>query len=468
MKSKISRLGEIAEIVDSLHKTPKYSALGRPMVRATDVKYGPLKLDATYQVSNDVYDEFSRRYNPSVGDIIITRVGSYGNTAYVEDVNFCLGQNTSAIIPKINSRYLFLALNSPQVKHQIDSLVVGSTQKTLSLKAISSLEIPRFSQAIENFIACACGQLDDKIQLNQQINQTLEQMAQAIFKSWFVDFEPVKAKIAALEAGGSEEDALLAAMQVISGKDPQQLAQLQTENPEHYATLRATAELFPEAMQESELGEIPEGWSIVALGSLSKLITKGTTPSKTVIAAADDPNTIQFIKVRDISKDGEILRDGLELFPKSVHEGALKRSVLEEGDLLFSIAGTIGRIAIVDKELADSNTNQAVGIVRLNEKNKLTPHVWLTLKSERVQENITSKVVQGVQANASLTTLRDIEVVMPCNNLLDISNSVLGANLYKIIANQAQNRALREVRDVLLPKLLSGELSLADLRGAND
>lgn len=97
--------------------------------------------------------------------------------------------------------------------------------------------------------------LDKNIQLNQQTNQTLEQMAQAIFKSWFVNFKPVKAKITALEAGGSEDDALLAAMQAIAGKDEQQLTHLQTENPEQYATLRATAELFPATMQESEVGD---------------------------------------------------------------------------------------------------------------------------------------------------------------------------------------------------------------------
>ncbi|WP_155903183.1 restriction endonuclease subunit S domain-containing protein [Marinobacter gelidimuriae] len=92
MKFKTSRVGEIAEIIDSLHKTPKYSTIGRPMVRATDVKYGPLKLDGTHSVDDEVYEQFSRRYKPSRGDIVITRVGSYGNTAYVEDIGFVLGR----------------------------------------------------------------------------------------------------------------------------------------------------------------------------------------------------------------------------------------------------------------------------------------------------------------------------------------------------------------------------------------
>ncbi|MFW8449877.1 restriction endonuclease subunit S, partial [Klebsiella pneumoniae] len=92
---------------------------------------------------------------------------------------------------------------------------------------------------------------DDKIILNQNINHTLEQMAQALFKSWFVDFEPVKAKMAVLEAGGSQEDATLATMTAISGKDVNALAIFEREHPAQYAELKATAELFPSAMQDS-------------------------------------------------------------------------------------------------------------------------------------------------------------------------------------------------------------------------
>nr|WP_273973648.1 restriction endonuclease subunit S [Serratia ureilytica] len=111
--------------------------------------------------------------------------------------------------------------------------------------------------------------LNKKIDNNKHINQTLEQMAQALFKSWFVDFEPVKAKIAVLEVGGSQEDAALAAMTAISGKDADALAVFELESPEKYAELKATAELFPSAMQDSELGEIPEGWDINNIKSLS-------------------------------------------------------------------------------------------------------------------------------------------------------------------------------------------------------
>ena len=171
MSSKFNKLSNVADVIDSLHKTPSYSNQGKPMVRCTDVKYGKLNLSSSLKVSAKVFAEFSRRYTPKKGDIIITRVGSYGITAIVDKLDFCLGQNTSAIAPKkINPRYLYLVLNSRFIKNQIESSVVGSTQKTLSLKAINNLDIPRFETLIEDKIAKIGGNFDDKIELNTQIN----------------------------------------------------------------------------------------------------------------------------------------------------------------------------------------------------------------------------------------------------------------------------------------------------------
>src|SRR5690606_20880033 len=153
--------------------------------------------------------------------------------------------------------------------------------------------------------------LDDKIEANDTINQTLEQMAQAIFKSWFVDFEPVKAKIAALEAGGSEEDALLAAMQAISGTSlfdadasaagaQAALTRLQAEQPEQYAELLATAELFPAAMQDSELGEIPEGWEVYPILEVCDLLG-GAQPPASTFSDEERPGYVRLLQIRDFT-----------------------------------------------------------------------------------------------------------------------------------------------------------------------
>ena len=129
------KLIEIADVIDSLHQTPEYVEEGIPMVRVTDVKPGDLLLDGCQFVTEDVFEKFTANHVPHKGDIVISRVGTYGNFAYVaDDIKFCLGQNTSIIAPRINSRYLYYFLQSPFTRRQIESRVVGSTQKTLSLK----------------------------------------------------------------------------------------------------------------------------------------------------------------------------------------------------------------------------------------------------------------------------------------------------------------------------------------------
>ena len=185
-------LSNIAEVIDSRHKTPVYSDSGYPMVRVVDVNGGALNLENTKRVSDEVYEGFSRGRDPEVGDLVISRVGSYGVVSYVNsDEKFCLGQNTAFIIPKINSRFLYYQLISPFVKWQIEQFVVGAVQKTISLKSIRQFQIKLPPEPEQKDIAHILGFLDDKIELNSQMNETLEAMAQALFKSWFVDFDPV-------------------------------------------------------------------------------------------------------------------------------------------------------------------------------------------------------------------------------------------------------------------------------------
>ncbi|MFO7832234.1 MAG: restriction endonuclease subunit S [Desulfuromonadaceae bacterium] len=402
---------------------------------------------------------YADKTNSDQNTIVIGRVGSYCGSVQFSDTQCWVSDNAIICTSKNPEEslfwYYFLKLSD------LNQYRSGSGQPLLNQNTLNSItcKVPAaLSERIQ--IGEVLASLDRKQNLNHQINQTLEQMAQAIFKSWFVDFEPVKAKIAALKAGGSEEDALHAAIQAISGKDEAQLTRLQTEHPEQYAELRATAELFPSAMQDSELGAIPEGWGVLGLGELCETITKGTTPKKTDIAEASDPANVPFIKVKDIADTGEIIQEGLNTIPDSVHRKTLKRSILKTDDLLFSIAGTIGRVAIVDTTLESSNTNQAVGIIRLREQEKYLSLVWQILLSDRTQNEIRSKVVQGVQANASLKNLRDIRVLLPYNYLVEIANSKLDALLRQILSNRTQSRNIIEIRDTILPKLLSGELSV--------
>jgi type I restriction enzyme S subunit len=136
-------LGEVADLLDCLHKTPIYAETGFPMVRVTDIKPGFLDLSKTRKVDEQTFNAFSKGRNPKAGDIVFSRVGSCGVSAIVNsDEPFCLGQNTVFILPKINSVLLYHFLNSPNAKEQFEGFIDGTTQPTISMKSIRQVAVP--------------------------------------------------------------------------------------------------------------------------------------------------------------------------------------------------------------------------------------------------------------------------------------------------------------------------------------
>src|SRR5690554_381760 len=247
-------------------KSDCYVDSGIPEIRGNNLGSGPEFVNDFVYVSEDKANELAS-CNVYSGDLVFPHRGSIGEVGIVEgDSRYVLSTSLMKLTCDAEMavpQYVYYFFKSARGRHELlkNASQVGTPGIGQPLTSLKAVEIPLPPLTAQKRIASVLRTIDSKIQLNHQINQTLEQMAQAIFKSWFVDFEPVKAKIAALEAGGSEEDALLAAMQAISAKDEIELARLQAEQPEQYAELRATAELFPSAMQDSELGEIPEGWA---------------------------------------------------------------------------------------------------------------------------------------------------------------------------------------------------------------
>ena len=181
------KLETIADVIDSLHQTPVYSDAGYPMIRVTDIKKGRLDLSNTFKVAKEVFEKFSKNHLPKKGDLVFSRVGSYGNISYVDtNDDFCLGQNTAFIIPKQSSLFLYYFLNSPLGINEIESSVAGSTQPTVSLKSIKNFEIPLPPLPEQKAIASVLSSLDDKIDLLHRQNKTLEAMAETLFRQWFV------------------------------------------------------------------------------------------------------------------------------------------------------------------------------------------------------------------------------------------------------------------------------------------
>ena len=423
-----SSLDDVAEVVDSLHKTPSYSKDGFPMVRVTDVKYGALNLSSTLRVDELTYLEFSRRYKPAVDDIVVTRVGTYGVTARVIDTAFCLGQNTAAIIPKsINSRYLYAALNSEFVRSQIEAGVVGSTQKTLSLKHIKALAIPRLGRKQEAEIAETVGALDDRITLLRETNATLEAIAQALFKSWFVDFDPVRAKREGRASEGMDE---------------------------------ATACLFPDSFEESELGSVPRGWRVLPIGDAVEAVGGATPDTKN--PAYWEPAIHCWTTPKDLS--GIAAPVLLDTERKLSDQGLAKigSGALPVGTLLLSSRAPIGYLALAQVPLA---INQ--GYIAMP-PGGLLPPLYMLFWCRQNMENIKGRANGSTFMEISKKAFRPIPALVPSPEIVQAYAVVAGALFDRLIENEKQAQTLATLRDTLLPRLISGQLRLPEAQAAAD
>lgn len=139
----VEKVEAVARVVDSMHQTPVFSEHGFPMVRVTDIKGGAINLEGCAKVSASVYEQFIRQYEPKKGDVVLSRVGSYGVSSYADsEEKYCMGQNTVVITSNNDLSYLYLLFQASLIKNQFDLSIAGSSQKSLSLKAIKNTLIP--------------------------------------------------------------------------------------------------------------------------------------------------------------------------------------------------------------------------------------------------------------------------------------------------------------------------------------
>ena len=355
--------------------------------------------------------------------------------------------NRSILLP----RFLLYSFLSPDLQNQFrmhDG--TGSVVSHIRVPDCSKFELNLPPLAEQERITAILGSLDDKIQHNHQINQTLEQMAQAIFKSWFVDFEPVKAKIAALEAGGSEEDALLAAMQAISGKSEAELTRLQAEQSEQYAELRATAELFPSAMQDSELGEIPEGWRALPLYDTAEYVNGAAFKAKDF---SESGSGLPIIKIAE-------LKQGISEGTKYTNSEVKEKYRITDGSVLYSWSGSPETSLEVFKWFGGEGwLNQH--IFKLNFTKGQSEHfTYFLLKQMKplLVRTAQQKQTTGL-GHITVADMKRIKIPYPSPELLSAFSENIEP-LYSRSSNAVrESKTLADLRDTLLPKLLSGELS---------
>lgn len=427
---------------------------GIPLIKVGDVNNGKIACIPTSKISPEIDEEY-KRTRLTGDELLITLVGNPGESVIVEP--HMRGWNAARALAVLRlkdpsvRKWLNLVLNSKPLKHIIDSRLNTTVQKTLNLKDVKELPIPVPNGGISEASYRHYYDLDDKITLNRQINQTLEQMAQALFKSWFVDFDPVVDNT--LDAGFFEQELDLPD-ELLRRAEARKAVRAQVGFKPLPA---ATRQLFPAAFEpcdEPSLGLggwVPKGWDIHAISDIA-FINKDSLTKKNA------PKKIKYVDLSN-AKDGMIL--GVQDY--SFEEAPSRaRRVLKKRDTIFGMVRPANRsFAYVDRDGLTGST----GFVVISAKNKNTSSfIYQKLTSDSVVEDLI-RIADGAAYPAiKPDDISELMTVVPNKYILDLFEENIDGYRERVAHNLNNNEQLANLRDTLLPKLISGELSLDDVK----
>lgn len=463
----MSKLGDHIEYVKGFaFKSKDYTETGIPVIRVSNFTDNSIDIKDVYHIPKERFSEF-QKVNLIKDDIVIATVGSWptnpssvvGKTIRVppEANNTLLNQNAVRIrsLDKDEQLYFYYVLKDKSFSDYIISTAQGSAnQASITLKSILDYDLPNIDSKEKRIkIGKTLATYDEKIQLNTQINQTLEQIAQALFKSWFIDFDPVRAKVQALSDGLSLEQAELAAMQAISGKTPEELTALSQTQPDRYAELAETAKAFPYEMVEIDGVEVPRGWEMKALPEIIDFLEG---PGIRNWQYTDEEDGIKFINIRCI-QNGDLTLTTANKITKEEAFGKYKHFQLEEDDIVVSTSGTLGRFAFVRKEHLPLSLNTSV--IRFRPiKNKSTLGFITGFVENQLQHELEIRASGSAQRNFGPTHLKQISLLVPDFKLLELHQKYASSLFEKRKQLLSEIDVLKDTRDLLLPKLLNGEI----------
>ena len=395
------------------------------------------------------------------GDILYSEIRP-GNGRYLfvdKDLdNYVVSTKFMVIEPNVNivlPEFLFLLLISNETTEYFKMIAESrsGTFPQITFDSISSLSLSIPDKETQQRILDIITPLDDKIELNAQINQTLEQIAQALFKSWFVDFDPVRAKAQALSDGLSLEQAELAAMQAISGKTPEELTALSQAEPDRYDELAKTAKAFPcEMVEVSNSMYIPKGWKIKYFNEIidTYIDNRGKTPPI-------EKQGIPLLEVKHLPKNS-VFPDlnTTKYISNDTYEDWL-RNKPEALDIMLSTVGTVGRVNLVPINNKIAIAQNILGF-RFNQKKATQIYMFYLMKSEKFIFDMEARVVETVQKSIKRKDLEKIPLLIPTLELQNLFSKFVIPFVIK--QNNSENTNLEKIRNDLLPKLLSGEIQL--------
>lgn len=414
-------------------------------------------------------NEYPAEYELLPGDILLvmtcqTEGGEIlGIPGIIPDNNetYLHNQRLGKVIIKsndISSKYLYWLFMCRDFNLYLCSTASGTKILHTAPKRIESYTFDCPPLPEQKAIAHILGSLDDKIELNRRMNATLEGMAQALFKSWFVDFDPVIDN--AILAGNSIPDEFAERAEVrraiLDKKQNSDLRRLNTETEKaslHNSSFNTHHSLFPAAFQfTEEMGWIPEGWGVVRVNQLLQcyIDNRGKTPPLS-------DTGIPLIEVKHITDDSIVPNFITDKYVNAQTYETWFRSHLNTDDIVISTVGTIGRICMVVGDRKFVIAQNLLGL-RFKKEKASAYYMYYQMKNFKFKHDVDARLVITVQPSIKRKDLETIDLLSPSIKIQTAFEAIVKNLIRK--QTSGQNDSLTNLRDILLPKLISGELSV--------
>lgn len=426
-------LGDLGQVVTG--KTPLTAVEGNfggqiPFVTPSDMD-GRKTISTTARYLTEIGALSVKGSRIPAGSVMVSCIGSDMGKAVIAGRDCVTNQQINSIIvdDRFSSEFVYYSLSTR--KDEIRHLAAGgSAQPILNKSEFSKLRITLPPLSEQKAIASVLGALDDKIELNWRMNATLEAIAQALFKSWFVDFDPVRAKLDGCQPFGLDS---------------------------------ITAALFPKHLEESIIGKKPVGWEVTTLGTMLSILETGGRPKGGVGGILSG---IPSIGAESIVSIGRFDFGKTKFVPVEFYD-RMNRGHIESQDVLIYKDG--GRPGEYEPHISMFGNgfpfekcciNEHVYRLRTNERlSQEYLYFWLT--SDLVITEMRIKGTGVAIPGLNSTAVRSLPVLVPPRPVIDAFTQQVAPLITQLLANSKQSRTLAILRDTLLPKLLSGELSVA-------
>lgn len=412
-------------LIDYRGKTPRKTDFGIPLITAKVVKAGRIETPDEFIAEGD-YETWMTRGYPQIGDVVLTTEAPLGEVAQIKFLPVALAQRIVTLRGKpglVDNGYLLYLMQSQEMQAKLLGRSSGTTVTGIKQSELRKIEValPRLSE--QRAIAHILGTLDDKIELNRKQNKTLEAMARALFKAWFVDFEPVRAKLEGRWQRGQSLPGL----------------------PAHLY------DVFPDQLVQSELGEIPEGWVAGSFADAVDIVGGGTP--KTSVSEYWG-GEIPWFSVVDTPAASDVFVVQTE---KSITQAGLNGSstrLISKGTTIISARGTVGNLAIAGCNMTFNQSCYAL------EGRNGSGSYFVFLSAQRMVAQLKSMAHGSVFSTITRQTFEAVRAVHPPESVLHQFEKSVASLLDPILRNVNESRSLALLRDTLLPKLISGELRI--------